>query len=318
MLHRRIAHVVAWTQGAVGGLASSVPEPSPGMASRFDSDSEEADVPVLGKAALQTMLRESAMLAGCAELGDDRDDEDGVTAFGQSMLAYGHLMVAIRAASPDLPDRFVAVMRAAERAMAEAEEREVEFAHPDLVGTLSALAHGVVVIVGSASPSFADVPTWLTWLTGEFGYRTEIEGWAEVVQLVDEVVRGDSRRHHRLSRVLADESAPSSHRLIAAAALARSGPDLLFRDRALAVLITTLAVHPFGNGTGAAAAAIAGLNVSPGQGVQAAARDLLSRRDPLLLDLSPGLTAALERVATDGPTWGMGGPSPVVTGPQAD
>jgi tetratricopeptide (TPR) repeat protein len=307
MLHRRVAHVTAWIHGEVGGLrATGMKEPSPGMASRFDSDSEGSDVPVLERNALLSVLRQSAVLAGCGALEVNLSPEEGESLLSRSMQIHRTLTDGIQMAAPDLPNLYIETIEAAERTVAEQKGEVPSLSPPDPNGTLVALSYGAISLIAQDPVRLEVLDTWTNHMRELFGYREEVDQWWNVVEIARAVMNGVSRKIAELALILPSGTAPPNHRLIAAAALAKASRDPDTRAQALALLAASASVHPFGMGVGAALAALAGSDVPPGQGVRAAAQSVLDYPRFEALRLAPQMVAALHTAVNGGPQWGLG------------
>ena len=307
MLHRRVAYVVAWIQGEVGGLqVTGIAEPPPGMASQFGSEPEELggqDVPVIERLALLSALAQSRVLAGCGTVVEDQGVGKGESLLVRSVQTHHRLMDGIRTAAPDLLDRHVEMISTAEQASAEEEGRPPVSKSPDLAGVLATLTYGAVALIG-CDPVQPDVlEVWFRRLADLFGTRDETERWRHIVGIAVTATEGRPGAAAELTLTFRDETAHVDHRIIAASALSKASRDPQTRGQALAVLTSSVAQHPLGMGVGGALANLAGVDAPPGRGVREAARSVLARTDIDTLKLSPELVAHLRKVAEEGPQW---------------
>jgi tetratricopeptide (TPR) repeat protein len=306
MLYRRAAHVTVWFQQDLGGLElSDIQEPSPGLASHFEADSEEMEADVMEKEALFSILDESAELAGCSELEiDSSHAAEAENVMTQSMGTMREINQGIRTAAEDLLDRYLALVKTARVRMA-AEGQLSTFDETEIQDFLHLLTYGAINEISSEKPDSSILDEWWNRLEEIVPDVSSASSWFEVARDAFSAAKGDRRVSVELTQLLQDSHAHPDERLVAAAALGRVSDDEHVRLLSLAILVTTVAREPYGVATNEAAASLAGVDAKRGNGVQETARVVVESEKFETLNLDDDFVETLHKIAGGEIDWGM-------------
>ncbi|MCS3649819.1 tetratricopeptide (TPR) repeat protein [Salinibacter ruber] len=306
MLYRRAAHVTVWIHQDLGGLElSDIQEPSPGLASQFEADSEETDADVMEKKALFSILEESTNLADCGEVDlEVSHAAEAGNIMTQSMDAMRELNQGIRIAAGDLPDRFVAMIETARERLA-AEGQSPPTDDLEVQEVLHLLTYGVINELASETPDSSVLAEWRSRLEEIAFDVSSATSWFDVAEKAFSSANGDRRTLVELTHLLQNKGALPNERLVAAAALARGSSDENTKLLSLAILVTSAARDPFGVAANNAIASLAGVDVKPGNGIQEAARAIIESDQFEALSLDSNFKNTLREITDGNIDWGV-------------
>jgi len=305
MLYRRATHVTVWIQQDLGGLElSDIQEPSPGLASQFEADSDEMEADVMEKEALFSILGESVELTGCSELGiDSSHAAEAENVITQSMGTMRELNQGIRAAAEDLPDRYLAMIGTArERLSTEGQSPPDD--EPGVQEVIHLLTYGVINELASETPDPSVLNVWRSRLE-EIVQGASSASWFDVAANAFSAVNGNRRTLVELTHLLQNRGTHPDKRLVAAAALVRGSDDGQTKLLSLAILLTSAARDPFGVAASEAIASLAGVDARPGNGVQETARVVVESDKFETLNLDDDFVETLHKIAGGDIDWGM-------------